>query len=35
MIRMAKGLELMIFLFYNQFEHIWLKSAFEPKNYGF
>jgi hypothetical protein len=21
--------------FYNQFEHIWLKNAFDPKNYGF
>ncbi len=21
--------------FHNQFEHIWFKSAFNPKNYGF
>jgi hypothetical protein len=34
MIRSAKGLELMIF-FYNPFEHISLKNAFDCENYGF
>jgi hypothetical protein len=33
--RRAKWFELMIFYFYNQFEHIWLKHAFNPKNYEF
>jgi hypothetical protein len=30
----GKKFELMIFL-NNPFEHIWFKSAFDPKNYGF
>jgi len=34
MIRRTKGLELMNF-FYNPFEHIWFKSAFDPENYEF
>ncbi len=34
MIKKAKGFELMN-LFFNRFEHIWLKSAFDPKNYSF
>jgi hypothetical protein len=34
MIKKAKGFELMNF-FYNPFEHIWFKSVFDPKNYGF
>jgi hypothetical protein len=32
MIKRAKGLEN---YFYNQFEHIWFKNVFDPKNYGF
>jgi hypothetical protein len=36
LIRMAKGLELMIFLYIiNPFEHIRLKNAFDCENYGF
>jgi hypothetical protein len=34
MIGRAKGLEFINY-FYNQFEHIWLKSAFDLENYGF
>ncbi len=34
MIRRAKGLEL-IKKNYNQFEHIWFRSAFDFENYGF
>jgi hypothetical protein len=34
MIKKAKAFELMIF-FKNRFEHIWLKSAFDPKNHSF
>jgi hypothetical protein len=34
-IRRTKGFEPMIFFFYNSFEHIWFKSAFDPKNDGF
>jgi len=31
MIKREKGLELMNCIFYNQFEHIWPKSAFDLK----
>jgi hypothetical protein len=34
MIKGAKELEL-IKKNYSQFEHIWLKNVFDPKNYGF
>jgi hypothetical protein len=34
MIRREKELDFMK-IFYNQFEHIWLKSVFDPKTYGF
>jgi hypothetical protein len=35
MIRRAKELELMKICFYNPFEHVWFKSVFDLKNYGF
>jgi hypothetical protein len=34
MIKKVKGLELMIFVFHNPFEHIWLKSVFDFEYYG-
>jgi hypothetical protein len=32
-IKREKGLELMKFIF--KFEHIWFRSVFDPKKYGF
>jgi hypothetical protein len=34
MIRREKKLESILF-FYDRFEQIWFKRAFDPKNYGF
>jgi hypothetical protein len=35
MIKRANGVEIGEIYFYNTFEHLWVKHAFDPKNHEF